>query len=212
MEKQDNLRQRNVQNNMKRSNSVQQLMTMLGPTQLQKLEGRKHAEGRYFISSLSYLVLMWAMGILAVVLIPSCETSLDEVPQLVWKVLTFERFPISAQDNTASLIATLLCLIPIWLFDFVVCRPFLPNSGSRWYLIHAVGNTFVCILSIQDFWWIGKNPWAALSVEYCQTLPSPACTEWPACIILAIHFYHVMAFDLNSNDIFHHALFLQHYL
>ena len=33
-------------------------------------------------------------------------------------------------------------------------------------------------------------------------------TEWPACIILAIHFYHVMAFNLNSNDIFHHALFV----
>ena len=103
-------------------------MSMMGPTQLQKLEGRSHAEGRYFISSLSYLVLLWILGIAAVVLIPSCETSLEEVPQLVWSVLTFERFPITAQDNTASCIATLLCLIPIWVFDFIICRPFLPNS------------------------------------------------------------------------------------
>ena len=155
---------------------MEMLVSMMGPTQLQKLEGRSHAEGRYFIASFSYLVLLWVAGIAAVVLIPSCETSLEEVPQLVWSVLTFERFPITAQDNTASCIATLLCLIPIWVFDFIICRPFLPNSGSRWYLIHAVGNTFVCILAIQDFWWIGKNPWAALSVEYCQSLPSPACT------------------------------------
>ena len=168
-------RKKNV-SKMKRSNSVEMLVSMMGPTQLQKLEGRRHAEGRYFISSLSYLVVCWVIGIAAVVLIPSCETSLEEVPQLVWSVLTFERFPITAQDNTASCIATLLCLIPIWVFDFIICRPFLPNSGSRWYLIHAVGNTFVCILAIQDFWWIGKNPWAALSVKYCESLPSPACT------------------------------------
>jgi len=171
------MKRRNNSAKMKRSNSVQQLMSMMGPTQLQKLEGRSHAEGRYFLSSLAYLTLMWIVGIGALILIPSCEvSSLEEVPELVWNVLTFRRFPISAQDNTASTIATLLCLIPIWLFDFTICRPFLPNSGSRWYLIHAVGNTFVCILAIQDFWWIGKNPWAALSVEYCHSLPSPACT------------------------------------
>ncbi len=140
---------------MKRSGSVQQLMSMMGPTQLQKLENRTHPESRYFLSTAAYLIVMWIVGIASLCLIPSCETKISDISEIIWDVATFQRHPISAQDNVGSTIATLLCMIPIFVFDFSICRPFLPNAGSRWYLIHAVGNTFVCLLAVQDFWWIG---------------------------------------------------------
>jgi len=188
---------------MKKSSSVVKLVSMMGPSQLQQLEQRPDALGRKFFSSLMVMALMWTVGVAALFAIGETD-----VVSIVTDVATFRRLPIAAQDNAASLVVVMLCLIPIFLFDWTICRQICPNSGSRWYLIHAVANVLVCAGSVQDFYWISKNPPAALSVAYCKSLPSPACSDWPPSLVLAIHFYHMVAFNLNENDLFHHLLFV----
>ena len=53
-----------------------------------------------------------------------------------------------------------------------------------------------------------NNPPAALSLEYCRSLGPLGCTDWPTCIVIAMHLYHMLSFKLDSNDYFHHLLFV----
>eukprot|EP00939_MAST-03C_sp_MAST-3C-sp1_P003145 g3145.t1 len=193
---------------MKRSSSIQQLVTMMGPSQLKSLENRPDAIGRRFFASLTFLIGMIVLGTLVLVCFPGFQVEIQDIPGIVYDVATLRRFPITSQDNAANIVATVLCLFPIYVFDWSVCRTLCPNSGARWYLIHAMGNVVICLMSVQDFYWISKNPPASLSVAYCKSLPSPACSDWPPCLTLALHLYHMVAFDLNENDIFHHVLFV----
>ena len=66
----------------------------------------------------------------------------------------------------------------------------------------------VAALCVPDFMHTARNPPAAMSVEYCQGLPFPACSDWPTCLIISMHIYHMLSFKLDANDMFHHLLFV----
>ena len=53
-----------------------------------------------------------------------------------------------------------------------------------------------------------------MSVAYCASLPGyghgllAPCSDWPTCFIIAMHLYHMLSFQLDANDMFHHLLFV----
>ena len=192
---------------MKRSNSVEKLISMMGPSQLQQLSNRKDAGVRTIGEQTFIFIGVLVLGI-SIVCTTVDETETIELIDTIKDVATFQRVPVSAQDIPAAIVAILLSIPLLGMFDYGFCRTVCPNSGSRWFLLHGVANILVSIGSVQDFYWISKNPPAALSVEYCKTLPLPACSDWPACVVVALHLYHVIVFALNEQDLFHHILFV----
>ena len=116
------------------------------------------------------------LGVLAVT-----DTSLAQLPRLLLDVATFQRTPATAMDNAAAVVAIVLSLPPLVLLDYSVCAACCPNPGARWFLLHAIGNLLVAVLCVPDFVYTARNPPAAMSVAYCETLPFPACSDWPVC-------------------------------
>ena len=58
--------------------------------------------------------------------------------------------------------------------------------------MHAVGNMVVSALCLPDFFYISQNPFAALSVPYCESLQglpgimsTLACSELPTALIVS---------------------------
>ena len=78
-------------------------------------------------------------------------------------------------------------LAVIWVVDRLVCAKLLKSGGAQWFLLHSIGNMFVVLGSLADFYFTFKNPFKVLSLQYCKTLPSYACNDWPTCIIIALH-------------------------
>jgi len=132
----------------------------------------------------------------------------SDLPSLVMDVATFRRVPATAMDNVAAAMAIVLSMPPLVLIDYTVCAATCPNAGARWFLLHALGNFVVAALCVPDFIFLARNPPAAMSVAYCNSLPFPACSDWPTCIIIAMHMYHMLSFKLDANDMFHHLLFV----
>ena len=116
--------------------------------------------------------------------------------------------------HTPQVIAIVMSLPPLVLVDYTICAACCPNPGARWFLLHALGNFVVAVLCVPDFVHTAHNPPAAMSVAYCASLPSygqgllAPCSDWPTCIIIAMHLYHMLSFQLDANDMFHHLLFV----
>lgn len=113
-----------------------------------------------------------------------------------------------------QVIAVVMSLLPLVLIDYTVCAACCPNPGARWFLLHALGNFVVAVLCVPDFVHTSNNPPAAMSVAYCASLPGyghgllAPCSDWPTCFIIAMHLYHMLSFQLDANDMFHHLLFV----
>lgn len=101
----------------------------------------------------------------------------------------------------------------MWLIDICAARILFANETAQWYFLHSIANAFVVILAIQDFYFGALQPMSSMSVQYCMSLNNStfgggACSDWPTCIIIAIHVYHMCAFKLNAEDLFHHLTFV----
>ena len=129
---------------------------------------------------------------------------------LVMDVFTFKRVPTTAQDIPSAIVATAIVLPFMWMIDCFVARRFFNNEIAQWYFLHSVANAFVVLLAVPDFYFAALQPMNSLSVQYClsSSLPSWACNDWPTCIIIAVHTYHMCAFKLNGEDLFHHLTFV----
>lgn len=208
---------------MPRTNSFEMMASLakgqiLGPTQRAVLEEHPDAiplpaqppsrdpEQR----SLLRLVLLCAalLGVASTAIVLLSETTVAELPALIAEVAAFQRVPATAQDNTAAVMAIVLSLIPLIVVDYTVCAAFCRDAGARWFLLHAIGNIVVAALCVPDFFNTFANPPEAMAVAYCQTLPFPGCSDWPTCIIIAMHIYHMLSFKLSADDMFHHLLFV----
>ena len=159
---------------------------------------------------LSFLLsLIAALSVCAsVLLVWTTSTEASELPTLLFDVALGRRGPWSAQDNVAGVAALLLSLIYLVVVDFTVCAAVCTDAAGRWFLLHAIGNLVVAALSLPDLfnWW--ANPGGALSIGYCTELPFPGCSDWPTVLIVAMHIYHMLAFRLSGDDLFHHLLFV----
>lgn len=129
---------------------------------------------------------------------------------LFMDVFTFKRVPTTAQDIPSAIVATAIVLPFMWVIDCFVARRFFNNEIAQWYFLHSVANAFVVLLAVPDFYFAALQPMNSLSVQYClsSSLPSWACNDWPTCIIIAVHTYHMCAFKLNGEDLFHHLTFV----
>ena len=140
--------------------------------------------------------------------------------QLLRDVATFKRIPATAQDIPGAIVATCLCLPLMWFIDVFLARPLFNNEHAQWFFIHTVANAFVVVGAAPDFYYAALKPRDAMSVAYCVGssssssgegnggLPSYACSDWPTCVIIAVHTYHMLAFKLNGEDLFHHLTFV----
>ena len=170
------------------ANAGARLMT--GPTQQQHLSSRDPGERSTWVLS-SLILALTAFGCAVILALPVCETSLADLPGLFVDIATAARHPYSARDNTGALVSLMLCLPPLALLDYFFCRRVMPNAGSRWFLLHAIGNMVVAALSLPAFAAVYRNPPAALSVAYCEELRSTGdfltCSEWPVVIVVSMH-------------------------
>ena len=125
-------------------------------------------------------------------------------------VLTFNRIPTTAQDVPAAIIAICISLPMMWLLDICLARPFFNSEMSQWFFLHSIANLFVVVGAVPDFYFASFRPASSLSVAFCasSSLPAYACSDWPTCIIVSVHIYHMLAFKLGSEDLFHHLTFV----
>ena len=182
------------------------------PVPRQKATATRDAEHRSLFGLVLLCGALFAAACLGVVALT--ETTWAQLPQLLHDVVTFRRTPCTAMDNAAAVIAIIISLPPLVLVDYTVCAACCPNPGARWFLLHALGNFVVAALCVPDFVHTARDPPAAMSVAYCASLPSyghgllAPCSDWPTCIIIAMHLYHMLSFQLDANDMFHHLLFV----
>jgi len=179
---------------------------VLGPSQRAEMRQSKDPAQR----SLKVTAMRIAITavLVAVVIIIVGGTSISKLPTLVWEVATLQRLPATAQDNEAAAVAFVLSLLPLFIVDATVCQYTCKDEGSRWFLLHALGNLVVAAMALPDFYWAAKHPQAAISVRYCADKPFPACSDWPTALIIAMHGYHVLRFKLSADDLFHHLVFV----
>ena len=180
----------------------------LGPSQRQRLSGKDPATrtaGQFLLLVGGY----WLLTGLALKLF--WGTPLGSLPQLWQDVLKLDRQPYAAVDNEAALVAIAVVLPMLAAVDAGM-RLFCPQSGARWFLLHALGNAFVVAFAAPDILYTFRRPPYAMSLPYCRELHGAglfaACSDWPQCIIVALHAYHMLAFKLSAEDMFHHIVFV----
>ena len=188
----------------------------MGPTQQDSIEPVGPAADKARKSDPTHRPL-WLVAIifgafsvvsLGIVMIRTGNTA-EEMWQMVVDVALLRRVVYAGLDPYAGVVTVLLAHVPIIVLDFTLCRGLFPRDpGACWYLLHSLGNFVITGLSIPDFIYVFRTPPAALCVAYCRSLPGLGCSDWPTCIVVALHFYHMLAFRLSADDVFHHLLFV----
>eukprot|EP00501_MAST-03F_sp_TOSAG23-6_P002272 GSMAST32.ASY1.ANO1.2372.1 assembled CDS len=197
---------------MKRVSSYDRLAkTMMGPTQsrtfLKPITFRDSKSQKSLFGIIFGIVSYFLLTVFSTIFVFGVPPS--SIPNMFYDIGTFYRLPISSQDVAGVAVAVAFSMLPLFLMDLCICKPiFRNNSSGRWFLLHALGNMIAAGLSLPDFYWVFEEPGQALSAARCETLSFPACTDWAPSMIIAIHIYHVLGFNLDANDIFHHALFV----
>ena len=93
----------------------------------------------------------------------------------------------------------------LWIVDNIIAK----KLNHRWFCLHAFANLVITITSISGLINSLNDPINAMnSLVYLESndIISPS-SSIPICMINAIHFYHVVFFNLNKEDTFHHFLF-----
>ena len=98
--------------------------------------------------------------------------------------------------------AVFLALVMLLLaaVDHCIARPFVKEK-VRYFFLHAVTNAVVVAASLPDMY-------RALTVHPHDAFTGPAYTVVGNNAMLALHFYHCVAFDVTADDVFHHVAFV----
>lgn len=196
--------------------------SMLGPNQ--RMSGQAAAKARAVSSSpppksLAGLFLSVLAVVVAVSGVLAWSGELDGAAgfsALVSDVATLRRTPWSAQDNIAAAVAFVLSLFVLVAIDLLVCARVCRDTGARWFLLHALGNLIVAVAAIPDFLNAARDPVMSISVAYCRDIRGATsgafsiatCSDLPTCLIIGMHVYHMLAFHLNAEDMWHHIVFV----
>lgn len=106
--------------------------------------------------------------------------------------MTFDMADMTGMDMTSEPAMITQAFIYLWFIDCV-----LPKGYPRWFMLHIVSNTFVCIFSFTDVWFLLGNP-----LHY--TLSSSSV---PRAITFALHMYHIVVIrKLSVIDWVHHVV------
>lgn len=80
----------------------------------------------------------------------------------------------------------------LWIMD---C--FIPKNYPRWFILHIISNTLVCIFTVTDVWFLLSTPY-----KY-----NPDSSHFPRSFTLALHAYHIIVIrDLTLIDWIHHVV------
>ena len=80
------------------------------------------------------------------------------------------------------------------------------NSKSTWFFLHAFANFVIALCCVPAILSILKEPDNALNSEYHKNLSSG--NKVPLSFVNTLHLYHILFFKCNSNDLFHHIVFI----
>ena len=83
-------------------------------------------------------------------------------------------------------------------------------SACRWFILHALANSFVCSTALHALFTTFTDPYNAMdSRVYSDTSLMGAASIWPLAMVNSVHIYHMLGgFMLTSADYFHHLLFV----
>lgn len=86
----------------------------------------------------------------------------------------------------------------LWVLDVALVRPLL-HPKARYFALHACGNAVATVASFPD---VRKT-----MLDPLNGMNGPSHTMVANSVIVAVHLYHCLAFELRAEDIFHHAVF-----
>jgi len=123
---------------------------------------------------------------------------------------------LPSRHGLHAFVGYLLCLVFLGIYDLCIAH----GTAGRWFHIHAVANAVTVLFSIPAMLlWIQK-PLDAVTYAGLET-PDPLgenwsslevlfhpCNDWALLMVVAVHTYHCIAFDLSAQDVFHHAMFI----
>ena len=83
-------------------------------------------------------------------------------------------------------------------------------SACRWFILHALANSFVCLTAVNALLTTFSDPHNAMdSRVYSDRSLLGAASIWPLAMVNSVHIYHMLGgFMLSSADYFHHLLFV----
>ena len=100
------------------------------------------------------------------------------------------------------------CLVILAVVDFAIAR----RTAHRWFFVHAVANAVVVVtaLALPGLAATLDDPLHAMDGRLAPNVVSMWApgSMVPISMINAVHLYHVLFFNLNTDELFHHALFL----
>lgn len=83
------------------------------------------------------------------------------------------------------------------------------ETNLRWFIIHAMINVIIFILSIPGFVAFLNNPFEAFISDDKKDLLFSSTSKWPLTLTIWLHFYHILGkFKLSNEDWFHHLIFI----
>lgn len=76
------------------------------------------------------------------------------------------------------------------------------NTKARYFLLHGIWNIIITLILLPDMYTTIIDPFHAISLENEPT-------RWPIIFVVAIHFWHCVAYrNLTYDDYFHHGIFV----
>jgi hypothetical protein len=81
---------------------------------------------------------------------------------------------------------------------------------SRWFALHTFANLVVCITAAHAVFAALSDPANATNaLKFTDQTVFGNASDFPLVMIISVHFYHMAMFtDLNSDDYFHHLMFI----
>ena len=101
-----------------------------------------------------------------------------------------------------KIIINLLCsIIFFYLIDFIIFIIGDNNKNRRWYLVHAIANTFVVYYGINNLVECFKDPFLIMKEKYSKN-------TFLLDFVVALHLYHIIIYfkKLRFDDWLHHIL------
>jgi len=109
-----------------------------------------------------------------------------------------------------------MCLAFLGIYDAAVAY----GTPGRWFNVHAMANAVTVLFCAPAILQWVRMPLSVATSEG-QESPDPLgddwstpgvlfhpSNDWAVLMILAVHTYHCVAFDLSAQDLFHHAMFI----
>lgn len=100
-------------------------------------------------------------------------------------------------NEDLTLIAAVIALLAV--VDVLLVKPFV-HPKARYFALHVVANTITAVASFPDV----ARAWS----DPLNCFTGPSATMVANSAVAAIHLYHILAFKLRGEDIFHHLTFV----